>query len=125
MNFRFWILDYRRKSMKVISSKRRSDACSDNLKSAIQNPKWVGIFAFALTFAFGGVEASAQQSKRIPRIGYLSVNDAVGAGESEKAIRVALRERGYIEGQNIAIDYRYSAGQSERAPQLAAELVRL
>ena len=48
---------------------------SDNRKSAIQNPKWVGIFAMALTFIFGGVVATAQQSKKVSRIGYLSPND--------------------------------------------------
>lgn len=71
------------------------------------------------------VSAEAQQPKKVFRIGYLSVNDAVGATESEKAIRLALRERGYIEDQNIAIEYRYSAGKPDRASELAAELVRL
>ena len=42
-----------------------------------------------------------------------------------EAIRLALRERGYIEGQNIAIEYRYAEGKSDRFPELAAELVRL
>ena len=42
-----------------------------------------------------------------------------------EAIRLALRERGYIEGQNIAIEYRYAEGKLDRLPELAAELVRL
>jgi putative ABC transport system substrate-binding protein len=42
-----------------------------------------------------------------------------------EAIRLALRERGYIEGQNIAIEYRYAEGKPDRFPELAAELVRL
>ena len=42
-----------------------------------------------------------------------------------KAIRLALRELGYIEGQNIAIEYRYAEGKLDRFPALAAELVRL
>jgi ABC-type uncharacterized transport system substrate-binding protein len=42
-----------------------------------------------------------------------------------EAIRLALRERGYIEGQNIAIEYRYAEGKRDRLPELAAELVRL
>ena len=42
-----------------------------------------------------------------------------------EAIRLALREHGYIEGQNIAIEYRYAAGKPDRAPELAADLVRL
>jgi ABC-type uncharacterized transport system substrate-binding protein len=69
--------------------------------------------------------ASAQQPKKIPRIGYLSVGDAVTASTGDAGIRSALRELGYIEGQNIAIDYRYSEGKPDRARELAAELVRL
>ena len=42
-----------------------------------------------------------------------------------EAIRLALRELGYIEGQNIAIEYRYSEGKTDRYPEIAAELVRL
>jgi len=42
-----------------------------------------------------------------------------------EAIRLALRELGYIEGQNIAIEYRYAEGKRDRFPELAAELVRL
>jgi putative ABC transport system substrate-binding protein len=78
--------------------------------------------AFLLALCVAG---EAQQPQKVFRLGYLSVNDAVGAAESEGAIRLALRERGYIEGQNIAIDYRYSDRKPERAPELAAELVRL
>ena len=49
------------------------------------------------------------------------------ASESARAegIRLALRERGYIEGQNIATEYRYAEGKLDRLPELAAELVRL
>ena len=42
-----------------------------------------------------------------------------------EAFRLALRELGYIEGQNIAIEYRYAEGKRDRCPELAAELVRL
>ena len=49
------------------------------------------------------------------------------ASESARfeGIRLALRELGYIEGQNIAIEYRYAEGKLDRFPELAAELVRL
>jgi putative ABC transport system substrate-binding protein len=69
--------------------------------------------------------AEAQQPKKIPRIGYLS-NDvpALDSARSE-AIRLALRELGYIDGQNIAIEYRYAEGRADRLPNLAADLVRL
>jgi putative ABC transport system substrate-binding protein len=72
-----------------------------------------------------GFSAEAQQPTKIPQIGYLSQSDAARESARFQAIRLALRERGYIEGQNIAIEYRYAEGKLDRAPELAAELVRL
>ena len=69
--------------------------------------------------------AQAQQPKKIPRIGFLSVGDVASDSARAEAIRLALGELGYIEGQNIAIEYRYGEGKRDRAPELAAELVRL
>jgi hypothetical protein len=69
--------------------------------------------------------AAAQQPKKVPRIGYLSTADAATESTLLEAIRLALRERGHIEGQNIAIEYRYAEGKRDRFPELAAELVRL
>ena len=69
--------------------------------------------------------ARAQQPKKIPRIGYLSGTDAATDSTRIEAIRLALRALGYIEGQNIAIEYRYAEGKNDRAPELVAELVRL
>jgi len=73
----------------------------------------------------GGVLAEAQQPKKVPRIGYLSNTDPARESARSEAIRLALRERGYIEGENIAFEYRYSEGKPHRAPELATELVRL
>ena len=75
---------------------------------------------FALSFA-----AEAQQTKKVPRIGYLSGVDPARESIRAEAFRLALRELGYIEGQNIAIEYRYAEGKRDRYPELAAELVRL
>src|SRR5262245_28312876 len=72
-----------------------------------------------------GVIAEAQQQKKIPRIGYLSNADPATDSERAGGIRLALRELGYIEGQNIAIEYRFAEGKVDRASELAAELVRL
>jgi putative ABC transport system substrate-binding protein len=69
--------------------------------------------------------AAAQQQKKIPRIGYLSSREPASDGRRVAAIRQALSERGYTEGQNIAIEYRYGESKIDRAPELAAELVRL
>ena len=71
------------------------------------------------------LEAEAQQPKKVTRIGYLSSQDPAYESARAEGIRLALRDLGYIEGQNIAIDYRYSEGKTDRAPELAAELVRL
>jgi ABC-type uncharacterized transport system substrate-binding protein len=69
--------------------------------------------------------AQAQQPKKISRIGYLSATDPTTDSRRSEAIRLALRELGYIEGQNIAFEYRYSEGKIDRLPELAADLVRL
>jgi putative tryptophan/tyrosine transport system substrate-binding protein len=71
------------------------------------------------------VIAEAQQPKKVSRIGYLSNTDAATDSARAEGIRLALRELGYIEGQNIAIEYRYAEGKVDRYPELAAELVRL
>ncbi len=69
--------------------------------------------------------AQAQQTKKVWRIGYLSSSDAASDSARSEGIRLALRERGYIEGQNIHTEYRYAEGRLDRFAELAAELVRL
>jgi len=69
--------------------------------------------------------ADAQQPKKVPRIGYLSNTDPARESARSEGIRLALHERGHIEGQNIATEYRYAEGKIDRYPELAAELVRL
>jgi putative tryptophan/tyrosine transport system substrate-binding protein len=111
--------------MKVISSKRVSDSFSHNLKSAIQNPKWWGIFAIIFTFTFGVVEARAQQPNKVPRIGYLTATPSSAISARTEAFRQGLRELGHMEGKSIIIEWRYAEGKLDRLPALAAELVRL
>ena len=59
------------------------------------------------------------------RIGYLSGNPHTDTDEAENAFRTKLRDLGWLEGQNLLIEYRYADGKYERLPQLAADLVRL
>jgi putative ABC transport system substrate-binding protein len=89
--------------------------------------RFVGILAIFVTLAPRGAVALAQQPKKIPLIGYLSSNVLARATDSTRieTIRVALRERGYIEGQNIGFEYRYAEGKRDRYAELANELVRL
>ena len=69
--------------------------------------------------------AGAQQPKKVQVIGYLSPLDAATDSARAEGVRLALRELGYIEGQNIAIEYRYAEEKNDRLSGLATELVRL
>jgi len=105
---------------------------SDNLKSktctelsrSIKNRKWLGLFAIVVALTVCGARAEAQQPKKIPRIAILSPARP-GPLETVDAFRQGLRDLGYIEGQNIIIEYRFAEERYDRLPQLAAELVRL
>jgi putative ABC transport system substrate-binding protein len=69
--------------------------------------------------------AQAQQSRRVFRIGYLSSVDPVTDSPRAEGIRRALRDLGYVEGQNLTFEYRYADGKRHRSDEFAAELVRL
>src|SRR5215475_15415574 len=72
------------------------------------------------------VIAEAQQATKIPRIGYLiGSHSAAGSRSTDEAFKQKLRELGYLEDQNIVIEYRYAEGKFDRLADLAAELVRL
>jgi putative tryptophan/tyrosine transport system substrate-binding protein len=67
--------------------------------------------------------AEAQQPKKILRVGYLAAVSASADAPRLEAFRQGLRELGYIEGQNIIVEYRHESRGFERLPELAAELV--
>ena len=69
--------------------------------------------------------AEAQQSGRVWRIGFLSSASPSAGVDRLVAFKEGLRERGYMEGQNLAIEYRWAEGRDDRLPALAADLVRL
>jgi putative ABC transport system substrate-binding protein len=69
--------------------------------------------------------AAAQQPKKVPRIGFLSPATRTGYQYLTDAFLQGLRDLGYVEGQNIVIEYRWADGNFERLPELAADLVRL
>src|SRR6266498_1912047 len=96
----------------------------------VVSSQWSGVskslFCIALCVMLAPcVPAEAQQSKKVFRIGYLSSFEPASQSNRSEGIRLALRELGYIEGQNIIIEYRYAEGKVDRLPGLAAELVRL
>jgi putative ABC transport system substrate-binding protein len=68
--------------------------------------------------------AEAQQAAKVPRIGYLSINLAGGPHMTE-GFRQGLHDLGYVEGRNVAIEFRDAEGKLERLPALVGELVVL
>jgi putative tryptophan/tyrosine transport system substrate-binding protein len=78
----------------------------------------------ALLFVLS-VSAQAQQTGKIFRIGYLDNSTASSVAVLLDAFRQELSKLGWIEGKNIAIEYRFAEGKTERLPALAADLVRL
>jgi len=80
-------------------------------------------FAFALAMLCVPYPSWAQQPAKVWRVGYLST--ASGPGEAVDALREQLRKLGYVEGRNIAYEYRWAAGRAERVQEMAEELVRL
>jgi putative ABC transport system substrate-binding protein len=95
-----------------------------NLKSKIQNRKWAGMVAIVVACATCGAVAQAQQLGKIPRLGALLYTNPE-TDPNFAAFRQGLRERGYVEGQNLLIEHRFADGKPERLPDLAVELVRL
>ena len=83
------------------------------------------IFCLLLVVAVlgGAAIAQAQQPKKVLRIGYLQASSRSSA--DVEAFQQGLRDLGYIEGQNITIEYRSTEGMAERLPSLVAELVQL
>src|SRR5438094_9800322 len=71
------------------------------------------------------VSAEAQQPKKIPRIGFLGATSPSIESTRIEAFRQGMHELGYVEGKNIAIEWRWAEGKFDRLPDLAAELVRL
>ena len=85
----------------------------------------VSSILFVVILLAVAVIAETQQTRSVTRIGYLSSVNPANESARAEGIRLALHERGYIEGQNIAIEYRYGEGKIDRYPELANELVRL
>jgi ABC-type uncharacterized transport system substrate-binding protein len=82
----------------------------------------VVLAGFSLYFAR---DVAGQQTGKAPRIGFLAVGSREGRAFLIEGFRRGLREHGYIEGQNIVIEYRFSEDRNDRLPALAAELVVL
>src|SRR5438067_555183 len=78
---------------------------------------------FVVVLLAVAVIAGAQQPQKIPRIGFLGTSSPSAISTRVEGFRQGLRENGYVEGQNIAIEYRWAEGKLDRLPKLAADLV--
>ena len=79
--------------------------------------------ALALALLSAPLAAEAQQPGKVYRIGVLSPGSAEGSSAEVALLRQGLRELGYVEGQNIRVEWHFADGSNERLPALAAELV--
>jgi putative ABC transport system substrate-binding protein len=87
--------------------------------------RWNLCFLAAVALLAPPLAAGAQPPPKIPRIGYLGAFTPSAGAPLLEAFRQGLRELGYVEGQNIFIDYRWAEGKPDRLPALAAELIDL
>jgi ABC-type uncharacterized transport system substrate-binding protein len=83
-----------------------------------------GFVTLILSLLVASPAAGAQQATKVHRIGWLSTS-APRVDLTPDALRQGLRELGYVEGQNLVMEYRWAEGKAERLPDLAAELVQL
>jgi len=85
----------------------------------------LSIFLLATLISGWVTLAEAQKAGKVYRIGWLRFRSSPPAGPNHNAFRQKLRELGYVEGQNLVIEWRSAKGDAERRPELIAELVRL
>ena len=81
--------------------------------------------AFAISLTLAPLAAAAPQAGKIPRIGMIVPGSGSSFASRIVAFRQGLRERGYVEGRSIIVEYHFADGRPERFPALADELVRL
>src|SRR4029453_11877969 len=87
--------------------------------------KRITVWLLATLFLANVSLAGAQQTGKVPRIGFLDNSTASGSVLFLEAFRQELSKLGWIEGKNITIEYRFAEQKRERVPELAADLVRL
>jgi ABC-type uncharacterized transport system substrate-binding protein len=104
------------------SDNRKSKTCAE-LSRSIQNLKWPGLSVIAFVLVVTGATAQAQQQAKLPKIGWLGSRSA--SAPARELFERELRALGYVEGKNIAFEYRYAEGKLDRLSSLADELVSL
>jgi putative tryptophan/tyrosine transport system substrate-binding protein len=98
-----------------------SPGCEPSRRSI--HPKWTAIFLGVVTLTLVAIVAEAQQPKKLWRIGFLSSMSPGAYAHLYTAFQQGLGDLGYIDGQNVTIKTRWAEGNTERLPELAADLV--
>ena len=117
--------------MKVFS-RRQSEISAQLLESGNQqrsektmSKKLIGVALCSLLLA-PCFPAQAQQPGHVPRVGFVSgAGDPSNPGPAVEGFRQGLQDRGYVEGKNILVEYRYAEGRRDRIPSLVKDLVQL
>ncbi len=108
-----------------LSFDHRKSAIQSLSRTAIRDPKPVWVFALALAFLVSSVNAGGQEGRKLPRVGFLTSGSSSTIADRIAALRLGLRELGYIEDNTILIEWRFGEGKLERIPALVTELVHL
>jgi putative ABC transport system substrate-binding protein len=101
-----------------------SDQVSEKTGAKTMKSKFL-FWLLATAILISAPAAHAQQSGKNPRIGFLDASTASGMAVLVDAFRQEMSKLGWVEGKNIAMEYRFGEGKTERLPELAADLVRL
>src|SRR5258706_33757 len=114
-----------RSAIRWLRSDIRKSKSSRADKKRPRGPKWLWLLAIAFVVAPTGAMAHAQQSGKIPRIGYITGTALSANSARTEAFRQGLRELGYVQGKSIVIEWRSAEGKADRLAALAADQVRL
>jgi len=108
-----------------LTDERASRCAGDDIHRPSRRQLLQGSVALAGLTLLSRQEVAGQQIAKVPRIGFLAVGSREGRGVLIEGVLQGLRELGYVEGQNIVIEYRFSEDRDDRLPELAAQLVDL
>jgi len=113
--------------LRAVTRRLRIWKCARSMGAAGTTCLGILIVLLAIAVLGGPLPGDAQQEARLPRVGFLFSTSPSDSRVPRvlQAFRQGLGEAGYVEGQNIAIEFRWAEGQDDRLPGLAAELVRL
>ncbi len=114
-----------RSANRLLRSDDRKSKSSRADKKRPRGPKRLWLLAIAFVVAPTGAMAHAQQSGKIPRIGYITGTALSANSARTEAFRQGLRELGYVQGKSIVIEWRSAEGKADRLAALAADQVRL